>query len=140
MVNFYHLESPANKVDKQITLIQSKELKLRKDFDFNNPFLILNRKNIDPETFNYVFIENRYYFVTKITRLSNTLVRVELEPDYLMNYKDLILNNQVHIKATTKPANAGVNLPVLKSYVNHRYDSNVTITPNDNFVLSTTGK
>lgn len=97
MAYFYRLVSPANKINKDITMIQHIDLKLRKDFDFNNPYLILNRKNIDIDSFNYVLMENRYYFVKNKTRLNNSLVKIDLELDPLMTFKDFILNSNLNI-------------------------------------------
>lgn len=88
----YRLNSEKDVVNKSLDFVTIIVGKFRDVVDIMNPvvdvdYYILNNP------YNYIYITSlrRYYYVTRIERISNKITRLYLHEDVLMTHKDLIL-------------------------------------------------
>lgn len=94
-IKLYSNSSDINRVDKTSFIVLKKSLEgtLKEETSIINPSIVVNSDNSILET-NYAYIESfkRYYFITNITSIRNTLWRIDLKSDVLMSFKDDIKN------------------------------------------------
>lgn len=88
-LKLYINKSPANKIKKEITDVATIEGSLVGDFNEKAPEIRV--KDISDKA-NYASIDNKFYFISNITHLTNDVIALTLEIDYLYTYKDDILN------------------------------------------------
>lgn len=87
----YVNKSLDNVLNKTIEKIDDIEIKFIENF--NDDYLIIkNNKN-----FNYLKIEDSFYFVRDSEILDNKRIKVKIEKDVLMTYKNLIENMNVRV-------------------------------------------
>lgn len=125
-----------NTINKTLTDPLTIEINLKKDTDVINPELVLKG---DFRGFNYAHIPllNRYYFINSMEQLNFILVRINLECDVLETYKADILNCSGTIKRDIQAGDYGeVNAnSTVNVITTHKAD--VTLTLENNIVLST---
>lgn len=95
----YKNNSSYNTIGKDLEQLNVIELKYFKDLETSRPMIIINLQNMND--FNYIKIENKFYFVESKTKKPNGLYDVYLKVDVLETYKDEILNTMVTIKQAT---------------------------------------
>ncbi len=97
---FFKNLSLNNVVNKELTSpLLTTTFFQKDDFSISNPILLLT--NIDSSLIaNYCYIEdlNRYYFIKDIEILKSNFIKLSLETDYLMTFKNLILSSHGVVK------------------------------------------
>lgn len=142
-ITLYNTLDNDNVINKDLTMIYSFSLKLKKDTDIVNPTILLNDKNsMDFTECNYCYLEdfNRYYFIRDIESINNNIWRLVLECDVLETYKDDILNSDVEINRKIKQGDfieGDFKTQVIKEV--DIYKSDVIMEDVSKIILSTIG-
>lgn len=82
--------SENNKLDKDITLIKSYNLVLKKDTDLINPVIELNDKTEDLSNVNYMEFNGKYYFIDSIECITGYIWKIHAHVDVLMTYRSYL--------------------------------------------------
>ena len=105
---FYTNNSDSNELNKNINLITELQCNVNKDnLDVLSPILFLSYFDIKELNINYCYIEelNRYYFINSYTIEKNNLIKLQLETDVLMTFKNDILLSSGIVKETKNNQN-----------------------------------
>lgn len=105
---FYTNNSDSNELNKNINLITELQCNVNKDnLDVLSPILFLSYFDIKELNINYCYIEelNRYYFIDSYTIEKNNLIKLQLETDVLMTFKNDILLSSGIVKETKNNQN-----------------------------------
>lgn len=105
---FYTNNSDSNELNKNINLITELQCNVNKDYlDVLSPILFLSYFDIKELNINYCYIEelNRYYFIDSYTIEKNNLIKLQLETDVLMTFKNDILLSSGIVKETKNNQN-----------------------------------
>ena len=91
-LTLYKNLSEKNKIGKDLHNNLSLNGNLREESSIINPTILVEHSNL--WVYNYAYIPdfNRYYFVSEITSVRNSLWRVSLKVDVLESFKNDILN------------------------------------------------
>lgn len=91
-IKIYHNYSANNKLNKTISLLIEKNVKLKNETNITKPTIIL--KGDISNNMNYVYIPkfNRYYYIVDKKSINNEMYEIFLEVDVLMSFKEIILN------------------------------------------------
>ena len=91
-IKIYHNYSANNKLNKTITLLIEKNVKLKNETNIIRPTIILTGDISN--NMNYVYIPkfNRYYYIVDKKSINNEMYEIYLEVDVLMSFKEIILN------------------------------------------------
>lgn len=91
-IKIYHNYSANNKLNKTITLLIEKNVKLKNETNIIRPTIILTGDISN--NMNYVYIPkfNRYYYIVDKKSINNEMYEIFLEVDVLMSFKEIILN------------------------------------------------
>ena len=87
-IYLYKCLDDKNKLNKTLTNEKFIDLNIRKLFNFDTPTIKIKIENFD---FNYVKIDNRYYFVVNKNYIAESLIELNLKCDLLMSYKNDLL-------------------------------------------------
>lgn len=105
---FYTTNSDSNELNKNINLVTELQCNVNKDnLDVLSPILFLSYFDIKKLNINYCYIEelNRYYFINSYTIEKNNLIKIQLETDVLMTFKNDILLSSGIVKETKNNQN-----------------------------------
>lgn len=105
---FYSTDSDSNELNKNINLVTELQCNVNKDnLDVLSPILFLSYFDIKELNINYCYIEelNRYYFINSYTIEKNNLIKLQLETDVLMTFKNNILLSSGIVKETKNNQN-----------------------------------
>ena len=105
---FYTNNSDSNELNKNINLITELQCNVNRDnLDILSPILFLSYFDIKELNINYCYIEelNRYYFINSYTIEKNNLIKLQLETDVLMTFKNDILLSSGIVKETKNNQN-----------------------------------
>lgn len=105
---FYTNNSDSNELNKNINLVTELQCNVNKDnLDVLSPILFLSYFDIKELNINYCYIEelNRYYFINSYTIEKNNLIKLQLETDVLMTFKNDILLSSGIVKETKNNQN-----------------------------------
>lgn len=105
---FYTNNSDSNELNKNINLVTELQCNVNKDnLDVLSPILFLSYFDIKKLNINYCYIEelNRYYFINSYTIEKNNLIKIQLETDVLMTFKNDILLSSGIVKETKNNQN-----------------------------------
>lgn len=105
---FYTNNSDSNELNKNINLITELNCNVNRDnLDILSPILFLSYFDIKKLNINYCYIEelNRYYFINSYTIEKNNLIKLQLETDVLMTFKNDILLSFGIVKETKNNQN-----------------------------------
>lgn len=105
---FYTNNSDSNELNKNINLITELNCNVNRDnLDILSPILFLSYFDIKKLNINYCYIEelNRYYFIDSYTIEKNNLIKLQLETDVLMTFKNDILLSSGIVKETKNNQN-----------------------------------
>lgn len=105
---FYTNNSDSNELNKNINLITELNCNVNRDnLDILSPILFLSYFDIKELNINYCYIEelNRYYFINSYTIEKNNLIKLQLETDVLMTFKNDILLSSGIVKETKNNQN-----------------------------------
>lgn len=91
---FYTNESSNNTLNKNIAEKLNVDVTFKNDFDLVSPVFLMSNIDFNKDNINYCYIEElkRFYFISNWFLVRNDLIQVSLQTDYLMTYKDVVLN------------------------------------------------
>ena len=102
-LNLYHTDDSQNTINKEKTLITTKNINLKQSTNLYQTFLILkNDKATNYSNVNYAKMLNKFYFVSHETIANNNFIKLNLKEDVLETYKDDILNTDFDIIAKSE--------------------------------------
>lgn len=114
-ISFYNNNSKDNVLNKDIVLLLEKNITIKeKQNSILSPILYL--ADIQTENIgNYCYIEkwNRYYFIKNISFVNNQIIKLELETDFLMTFKNVILKSSGDITQSENIQNYASSYNVL---------------------------
>ena len=133
-----------NVVNKTLTNILELNVRLKKDFDIENPVLVLS--GVDYTTylnFNYCVIPdlNRSYFINNSEQINNRVVKLNCSCDVLETYKTDIINSSSRFLRNIETGDY-LNTTIEHSHETMKINnfSNVDITDNKSMILTTIGR
>lgn len=107
-LQLFQNKSSENTINKNLTLITTKNINLKQSTNLYQTFLVFKNDNItDYSKINYAKMLNKYYFVSHETIQNNSLIRLNLKEDVLETYKDNILNSSADITEKSTPSYSG---------------------------------
>ena len=118
---------------------QTIDIIFRQVVDEQAPLIIMDKSNVTGSNYVHIPDFNRYYFISKVDNYTANLVRVHLNTDLLMTYKDIILNSPVQITATEKPSYLSASLPTQSTISKRVIKSDVTLDNKNSMILTTIG-
>lgn len=97
-IQLYSMTSEKNRLGKSKTLLTSITGSLRNQCNILTPSIVI--EYLPPTSFNYFYIPefSRYYFVTNITYITNSIVEITGSVDVLDSYEQQIRNNAAVIQ------------------------------------------
>lgn len=135
----YHTNDSQNTINKELTLITTKNINLKQSTNLYQTFLILKNDNItDYSKINYAKMLNKYYFVSYETIANNNFIKLNLKEDVLETYKDVILNSDFDIVAKSE-IDYTSNVPTSKKVQTKIIKSNVILADDENIIVQTSG-
>lgn len=107
-LQLFQNKSSENTINKDLTLITTKNINLKQSTNLYQTFLVFKNDNTtDYSKINYAKMLNKYYFVSHETIQNNSLIRLNLKEDVLETYKDNILNSSADITEKSTPSYSG---------------------------------
>lgn len=138
-LNLYHTDDSQNTINKDLTLITTKNINLKQSTNLYQTFLILkNDKATNYSNVNYAKMLNKFYFVSHETIANNNFIKLNLKEDVLETYKDDILNTDFDIIAKSE-IDYTSNVPTSKKVQTKIIKSNVTLADDENIIVQTSG-
>ena len=138
-LNLYHTDDSQNTINKEKTLITTKNINLKQSTNLYQTFLILkNDKATNYSNVNYAKMLNKFYFVSHETIANNNFIKLNLKEDVLETYKDDILNTDFDIIAKSE-IDYTSNIPTSKKVQTKIIKSNVTLADDENIIVQTSG-
>ena len=135
----YHTDDSQNTINKDLTLITTKNINLKQSTNLYQTFLFLkNDKTTDFSKVNYAKMLNKYYFVSYETIANNNFIKLNLKEDVLETNKDFILNTDFDIIAKSE-IDYTSNVPTSKKVQTKILKSNVTLADDENIIVQTSG-
>ena len=97
-IQLYSMTSEKNRLGKSKTLITTLSGSLKNQCNILSPSIVI--EYLPPTSFNYFYIPefSRYYFVTNITYITNSIVEISGSVDVLDSYEQQIRNNTAVIQ------------------------------------------
>jgi len=94
-VKLYLNKSSNNTLKKNVELIETINVNFKSDLDISNPEIKLLLDGLDFKVINYVEIVdlNRFYFISRFTKINNRMGIIYLECDLLTSFKDDVLKS-----------------------------------------------
>ena len=138
-LQLFQNRSSENTINKDLTLITTKNINLKQSTNLYQTFLVLKNDNTtDYSKINYAKMLNKYYFVSYETIQNNSLIRLNLKEDVLETYKDNILNTEFDIIAKSE-IDYTSNVPTSKKVQTKIIKSNVILADDENIIVQTSG-
>lgn len=135
----YHTDDSQNTINKNLTLITTKNINLKQSTNLYQTFLILkNDKATDYSKVNYAKMLSKFYFVSYETIANNNFIKLNLKEDVLETYKDDILNTDFDIIAKSD-IDYTSNVPTSKKVQTKIIKSNVILADDENIIVQTSG-
>lgn len=135
----YHTDDSQNTINKDLTLITTKNINLKQSTNLYETFLFLKNDNtIDYSKINYAKMLNKFYFVSYETIANNNFIKLNLKEDVLETNKDFILNTDFDIIAKSE-IDYTSNVPTSKKVQTKIIKSNVTLSDDENIIVQTSG-
>ena len=104
-VKFYKNISQRNVLNKSITLVLTTQCDFTGELSIERPFIIADY-DANILTCNYAYIDafKRYYHFSETPKIENGFIKIQLETDVLMSFKNHILNADITaIRSFNKP-------------------------------------
>lgn len=139
----YRTRDDENVINKDLEYIHTMNIVLKSNVSIVSPIIILRMvEGVDLFNSNYCYLDelNRYYFIREIEIMSNDNVKMMLECDVLESFKQDILNSGGEIRRRIETGdyqNTNVDTESLREV--EIFESDVTLNPEKNIVLSTLG-
>lgn len=135
----YHTDDSQNTINKDLTLITTKNINLKQSTNLYETFLFLkNDKATDYSKINYAKMLNKFYFVSYETIANNNFIKLNLKEDVLETNKNFILNTDFDIIAKSE-IDYTSNVPTSKKVQTKIIKSNITLADDENIVVQTSG-
>lgn len=136
-LQLFQNKSSENTINKNLTLITTKNINLKQSTNLYQTFLVFKNDNItDYSKINYAKMLNKYYFVSHETLQNNSLIRLELKEDVLETYKDDILNSSADIIEKSTPNNVR-NIKTSKEVETFKLKSTVVLPKSQSIIMVT---
>lgn len=136
-LKLFQNKSSENTINKNLTLITTKNINLKQSTNLYQTFLVFKNDNItDYSKINYAKMLNKYYFVSYETLQNNSLIRLNLKEDVLETYKDNILNSSADITEKSTPSYSG-SIRTSKEVETFKLKSNVTLPKTQSIIMVT---
>lgn len=104
-VKFYKNISQRNVLNKSIALVLTTQCDFTGELSIDRPFIIADYDEL-LFSCNYAYIDvfKRYYNFSESPKIENGFIKLQLESDVLMSFKDDILNADITaLRSTNKP-------------------------------------
>lgn len=136
-LKLFQNKSSENTINKNLTLITTKNINLKQSTNLYQTFLVFKNDNItDYSKINYAKMLNKYYFVSYETLQNNSLIRLNLKEDVLETYKDNILNSSVDITEKSTPSYSG-SIRTSKEVETFKLKSNIVLPKTQSIIMVT---
>ena len=136
-LKLYQNKSSENTINKDLTLITTKNINLKQSTNLYETFLVFKNDNsTDYIKVNYAKMLNKNYFVSHETLQNNSLIRLHLKEDVLETYKDNILNSSADIIEKSTPNNVR-NIETSKEVETFKLKSNVVLPKTQSVIMVT---
>ena len=138
-LKLFQNKSSENTINKNLTLITTKNINLKQSTNLYQTFLVFKNDNItDYSKINYAKMLNKYYFVSYETIANNNFIKLNLKEDVIETYKDAILNSDFDIVAKSE-IDYTSNVPTSKKVQTKIIKSNVILADDENIIVQTSG-
>lgn len=136
-LQLFQNKSSENTINKDLTLITTKNINLKQSTNLYQTFLIFKNDNTtDYSKINYAKMLNKFYFVSHETLQNNSLIRLQLKEDVLETYKDDILNSSADIIEKSTPNNVR-NIETSKEVETFKINSTVVLPKTQSIIMVT---
>lgn len=136
-LQLFQNKSSENTINKDLTLITTKNINLKQSTNLYQTFLVFKNDNItDYSKINYAKMLNKYYFVSYETIQNNSLIRLNLKEDVLETYKDNILNSSADITEKSTPSYSG-SIRTSKEVETFKLKSDTTLPKTQSIIMVT---
>lgn len=136
-LKLYQNKSNENTINKDLTLITTKNINLKQSTNLYETFLVFKNDNLtDYIKVNYAKMLNKNYFVSHETLQNNSLIRLHLKEDVLETYKDNILNSSADIIEKSTPDNVR-NIETSKEVETFKLQSTVVLPKTQSVIMVT---
>lgn len=136
-LQLFQNKSSENTINKDLTLITTKNINLKQSTNLYQTFLVFKNDNTtDYSKVNYAKMLSKYYFVSHETLQNNSLIRLHLKEDVLETYKDDILNSSADIIEKSTPNNVR-NIETSKEVETFKLKSNTTLPKTQSIIMVT---
>ena len=136
-LQLFQNKSSENTINKDLTLIATKNINLKQSTNLYQTFLVFKNDNTtDYSKINYAKMLSKYYFVSHETLQNNSLIRLQLKEDVLETYKDDILNSSADIIEKSTPNNIR-NITTSKEVETFKLKSSVVLPKTQSVIMVT---
>ena len=136
-LQLFQNKSSENTINKNLTLITTKNINLKQSTNLYQTFLVFKNDNTtDYSKINYAKMLSKYYFVSYETLQNNSLIRLQLKEDVLETYKDNILNSSADIIEKSTPNNIR-NIKTSKEVETFKLKSTVVLPKTQSVIMVT---
>lgn len=136
-LQLFQNKSSENTINKDLTLIATKNINLKQSTNLYQTFLVFKNDNTtDYSKVNYAKMLSKYYFVSHETLQNNSLIRLQLKEDVLETYKDDILNSSADIIEKSTPNNVR-NITTSKEVETFKLKSTVVLPKTQSVIMVT---
>ena len=136
-LQLFQNKSSENTINKDLTLIATKNINLKQSTNLYQTFLVFKNDNTtDYSKINYAKMLSKYYFVSHETLQNNSLIRLQLKEDVLETYKDDILNSSADIIEKSTPNNIR-NITTSKEVETFKLKSTVVLPKTQSVIMIT---
>lgn len=136
-LQLFQNKSSENTINKDLTLITTKNINLKQSTNLYQTFLVFKNDNTtDYSKINYAKMLDKYYFVSHETLQNNSLIRLQLKEDVLETYKDDILNSSADIIEKSTPNNTR-NIQTSKEVETFKLKSSIVLPKTQSVIMVT---
>ena len=136
-LQLFQNKSSENTINKDLTLIATKNINLKQSTNLYQTFLVFKNDNsTDYSKINYAKMLDKYYFVSHETLQNNSLIRLHLKEDVLETYKDDILKSSADIIEKSTPNNVG-NIKTSKEVETFKLKSSIVLPKTQSVIMVT---
>ena len=136
-LQLFQNKSSENTINKDLTLITTKNINLKQSTNLYQTFLVFKNDNTtDYSKINYAKMLNKYYFVSHETLQNNSIIRLQLKEDVLETYKDNILKSSADIIEKSTPNNVR-NIETSKEVETFKLKSSIILPKTQSVIMVT---
>lgn len=136
-LKLFQNKSSENTINKDLTLITTKNINLKQSTNLYQTFLFLkNDKATDYSKVNYAKMLNKFYFVSYETIANNKFIKLNLKEDVLETNKDFILNSYADIIGKSTPNNVR-NIETSKEVETFKLKSTIVLPKTQSVIMVT---